>query len=385
MIRREFVTKFSHVKLPECAVEFLELIRMTSPHNTARAYTTAVKRFYDYLNHQSLSVAELERVHIQKLVTLLKQDGLLNTSIGRELILIRGYLRWLFDSKLAPHPAEFYIRPFDLPKKPQFLPRALSPKIDSIVQNRLSEIDHETGLAFLLMRKTGLRISELSDLVFEPMIGHGDGFFYLRVKPSKVLVERLVPLDSEAVEVVRRIQQRTRAKVSQSTLNDVNRLIISRESNPYSKHTLILKFRDFVSDIRDEDGRSITSHQLRHTYATQLLNAGMSLLSIMKILGHRSPNMTLRYAQVTPDTLRQEYFRAIDRIKSSIPQLDHKLSPFEGDGTPIHGEQILNDFTLWLRKKTLGASPDLQKKAFLLERQIEKIKLKVSRLEQELS
>jgi site-specific recombinase XerD len=218
VIRREFVAKFSHVKLPECAIEFLEIIRMNYPYNTARAYTTGVKRFHEYLDRHSVSLAELERCHIQKLATMLKQEGLLNASIGRELILIRGYLRWLFDSNLSPNPAEFYIRPFDLPKKPSFLPRALSPKVDQLLQERLSKIDHETALAFLLMRRTGLRISELSALPFEPMVTHGGGSYYLKVKPSKVLIERLVPLDDEAVTLVRQIQDKTQIKVNHSVL-----------------------------------------------------------------------------------------------------------------------------------------------------------------------
>jgi site-specific recombinase XerD len=121
-------------------------------------------------------MSELEHRHIQKWIALMHQDGLINATIGRELILIRDYLRWLFDSQRSPNPAEFYIRPFDLPKNAHFLPRALSPQTDQLLQDRFSTIDHELTLAFLLMRKTGLRISELCDLPFEPMLTHGDGF-----------------------------------------------------------------------------------------------------------------------------------------------------------------------------------------------------------------
>jgi site-specific recombinase XerD len=156
MIRREFKSQFSHVQVPECAVEFLEIIRMTHPEKTASAYSTAVKRFYDFMNRHSLSLAELQRKHLQNLALSLKKEGLLNATIGRELVLIRGYLRWLFDSNLSPQPAEFYIRPFDLPKKAKFLPRGFSPEVDKQLQKRLLEIDHEVAWAFLLMRKTGL-------------------------------------------------------------------------------------------------------------------------------------------------------------------------------------------------------------------------------------
>jgi hypothetical protein len=62
-------SNFSHVQFPNCAKEFFEIIRMSYPDNTARAYRTTLKRFYEFLNHQHrLSMAELEHRHIQKWV-----------------------------------------------------------------------------------------------------------------------------------------------------------------------------------------------------------------------------------------------------------------------------------------------------------------------------
>jgi site-specific recombinase XerD len=43
----------------------------------------------------------------------------------------------------------------------------------------------------------------------------------------------------------------------------------------------------------------VVSHRLRHTYATELLNAGQSIIAVMKLLGHRSLRMTMRYAAIT--------------------------------------------------------------------------------------
>ena len=60
----------------------------------------------------------------------------------------------------------------------------------------------------------------------------------------------------------------------------------------------------------------ITCHQLRHTYATSLANAGMSLQALMALLGHVTPQMTIRYATLASPTLRTAVYQAIGSIKT---------------------------------------------------------------------
>lgn len=59
----------------------------------------------------------------------------------------------------------------------------------------------------------------------------------------------------------------------------------------------------------------VTSHQLRHTYATALVNAGVSLQALMALLGHVSAEMSLRYGQLFDSTVRTEYERALQQAK----------------------------------------------------------------------
>jgi hypothetical protein len=55
----------------------------------------------------------------------------------------------------------------------------------------------------------------------------------------------------------------------------------------------------------------ITSHRLRHTYATTLLSGGMSIVAIMRLLGHRDYRMTLRYAAISDETVVTEFHQAL--------------------------------------------------------------------------
>ena len=63
----------------------------------------------------------------------------------------------------------------------------------------------------------------------------------------------------------------------------------------------------------------VTPHQLRHTYGTTLINGGMSLQALMALLGHVTPEMTLRYAHLASDTVKDAYDEAMAKVRSRRP------------------------------------------------------------------
>jgi hypothetical protein len=105
----------------------------------------------------------------------------------------------------------------------------------------------------------------------------------------------------------------------------------------------------------------ITFHRLRHTYATSLLTGGVSLVSLMKLLGHKRIEMTLRYAKVTPSHLRDEYLKAIRILENQTT-----VTKIQKSGTTglLHPSDIIRQITSFLVKT--NAAPPLQKKNLLL-------------------
>ncbi len=58
---------------------------------------------------------------------------------------------------------------------------------------------------------------------------------------------------------------------------------------------------------------TISAHRFRHTIGTQLAEAGARIQTIMAVLGHRSPNMSIIYASLSDPTIKQQYQEALDR------------------------------------------------------------------------
>ena len=69
----------------------------------------------------------------------------------------------------------------------------------------------------------------------------------------------------------------------------------------------------FTQSLRETglQGKGYTLHSLRHTFASELLNAGMRLECLQLLLGHRDIEMTRRYARLTDKSREEEYFRAM--------------------------------------------------------------------------
>ena len=85
---------------------------------------------------------------------------------------------------------------------------------------------------------------------------------------------------------------------------------------------------------------TVTPHQLRHTYATALANAGMSLQALMALLGHVTPEMTIRYATLASPTLRGAYDEAMGKMRRQLTL------------TPV-GRPIVPDKVSWLASEML--------------------------------
>jgi hypothetical protein len=179
--------------------------------------------------------------------------------------------------------------------------------------------------AITVLRRTGLRIGELLDLELDHLVDYGINGTWLRVPLGKLHNERSVPVDDVALDafddwLAHRAPHRARPHPRDGHLAD---FVFVERGRRLGTTRIQRGLRDavIVAGLTSPDGRPlrVVAHQLRHTWATELANAGMSMQALMTLLGHRSPEMTIRDARLASPTLKAVYDQAIGKLRPRIP------------------------------------------------------------------
>lgn len=297
---------------------YLDQQRISCKPSTVGAYVAALRDFHALLRRTFRSdaiaarhIAMISRETLDLYLAHLHGQRLAPYSRVNKFLAVKKYLAWE-----AEHGAidQIALEGFDrsrLPKVPDYLPRPLSKETDRFLLDRLHASSDPCAKAFVLLRLTGLRISELINLATDCTITTARNETFLKVPLGKMDNERLVPLCPEAIDIIRNLKASRGLGLEP---HDPERLIGIKGNvrNVYSR--LAARFKRFTADITDQN-KPVTFHRLRHTYATSLLSGGVGIASIMKLLGHRRIEMSLRYAQITPTHLRNEYFKALASLE----------------------------------------------------------------------
>jgi integrase len=293
---------------------------------TERNYNIAVRSFLVYLGAEYPSVTGLEQLRrdphaLGWMSRMRAQTPSLATAtcIGR-LIALRAVLNELaWTHKLAE--LAHMIRREDIPRTPQSLPRPLTAEQDQFLQQKLMRRNDLAANVFLLLRHTGMRIGECVDLSYDCLHTINPNQWAIHVPLGKLKTERMVPVDA----FVRDLVHRLRFFRSLDPLPDNGRLLAWHGS----RVSLLARLRDYLHLACHSAGlpTSIVPHQLRHTYGTEMLRAGVGFATVMKLLGHTDPGMTMRYVDVTLTDLQREFQLARSKPRHLAPQPKTSSTP----------------------------------------------------------
>ena len=145
-----------------------------------------------------------------------------------------------------------------------------------------------------------MRVSEALDLQVQDL---DLGARRVRVRDGKGRRDRVVYLSRKAAAVLEAYLQ-TVAHASAD-------LVLSWQGRPLPYAEAWARMRD-LGKAAGVGG--VSPHRLRHTYATQLLNNGMTIDGLRRLMGHDNLNTTLIYARLADSTLEQSYQAAIERV-----------------------------------------------------------------------
>ena len=183
---------------------------------------------------------------------------------------------------------------------PQGLPKAI-PDADLVAFFRAIDSLRDR-LLFLRMLRCGLRVSEACALPWEAVDLQAGT---VRINHGKGRVDRLVYFSTDVAQALQRWWR-----------HHPPGLYVFPSPQRRRAHL----FRSLINRLMDQylAAAGLTTHYsphcLRHTFATNLLNAGVPLEVLKELLGHHSLHQTLRYAQLYDTTKRQQYEQAMATI-----------------------------------------------------------------------
>jgi integrase len=282
------------------------------------SYRGTVRHFLVYLGAQYPEVLTLQQLrrdpHIVGWLALLRSHHPPLAAITRAnyVIYLRRLLEELAWTQHLPDLAHLVCRD-DVPRKEHHLPRPVTPEQDQLLQQELLRRDDLLSNALLLLRHTRIRIGECVDLSFDCLRPIGPGQWAIHVPLGKLKTERWVPVDSVVCQLLERIRS-----LRPPTAPQAGPLLLPR---PRGRTVSIRNLRAALREVAATVGIPvrIVPHQFRHTYGTEMLRAGVSFAAVIKLLGHKSPHMTLEYLEITQQDLQREFHLAISHPRHLAP------------------------------------------------------------------
>jgi site-specific recombinase XerD len=289
-------------------VRWLLVTRDLSPH-TLRAYDGDIAALERHLG-AGATVGRIDRECLLDFMEEQRSSGMSSTSIRRRASGLRGFCRWLLSRCLLDSDpwAGTRVAVGRARKLPRVVPASdldrllASLRTNAGMQEAINEQDvrdrpHEatTLLAVALMVATGLRVSEVISIQHHDIDLPGRT---VRIV-GKGRRERQVFLTNRWIQALTRAYLETRAGLPMAHSN----LLFNRHHRPLTAPAM----RSRLAKAAGHAGLSaqVTPHMLRHSAATQLIEAGVDIRYIQRLLGHASLSTTEIYTHVSDQALRR--------------------------------------------------------------------------------
>jgi integrase len=273
--------------------------RMNHKPSTLEGSFVAVSSFLIFYGGIGKShIEEIANNDLEAFIEHEQDRGLKVTTVRTRLHSVFAFLRFLIEQDIID--GRILKRKIKL-KVPDFLPRAIAPGDVRKILGVIREV-RDRALILVLLR-TGMRIGELLGLKLIDLDVHERKIHIY--EGEKNCLGRVVYLSDDALMALG-LWLKKRDKTKEYLFHGLR------------SHLCYTSARNIFTRYLRGTGlqhKGYTIHSLRHTFASELLNAGMRLECLQLLLGHRDIEMTRRYARLTDKSREEEYFRAMEIIE----------------------------------------------------------------------
>jgi integrase/recombinase XerD len=289
-------------------VRWLRVTRNLSPH-TLRAYDSDIAAFERHLGIRAF-VSHIDRDRLVAFMEEQRAAGLSSTSIRRRAAAIRGFCKWLLSRRLLA--ADPWVGTSVASGRSRKLPRLLpTHELDHLLlflreradvdeksdPDRVLDRPHQstTLLGVALMVATGVRVNEVVSITCRDIDLAGRS---VRIV-GKGRRERQVFLTNDWIKDLTQAYLNTRSLLGVAHPH----LLFNSRHDPLTEAAMRSRL---VKAARDAGlAARVTPHMLRHTAATELIEAGVDIRYIQRLLGHASLSTTEIYTHVSDGALRR--------------------------------------------------------------------------------
>ncbi len=283
--------KTQNKELLENYINYLQNVKNYSDHTTT-AYKNDLEQYFDYLKNTQKNLFDNE-----DFVDYLFSLELAKSTINRKLTSVNNFLLW--SSKLDKYKGKTFRKSENL-KTEKKLPNILTSNyinnlIDKLPTSTAKDVRNKAIIE--LLYSSGLRVSELVNLKINDVKNDGS----LRVI-GKGRKERLLPMTAQAYKIISLWLKSNRAEFLKDNDNQF----------------IFLGVRG--KQITDREVRRVVNlitgtfpHNIRHTFATHVLDGGADLRVVQELLGHSDPGTTQIYTHISKKKLQEKYKRTHPR------------------------------------------------------------------------
>lgn len=292
-------------------VSYLEELnfRNYSP-KTLISYELDISQFHEFLllNKLALTLKDANARTSKFYLEYLIDKKLSPTTINRKISSLKNFYEYLYNSEIVKKNIFSSLKVLKTAKK---LPNPLS---DNELTNLFSSINTNSSLGIRnylildLLYSLGLRVSELTSLTLKS-INYSRSEILIHGKGNK---DRILFIYPELLKEISNYVSLTRVNLlSKSNNLDNEFLLLNRNGTKLSERGVQKILNSLVKS--SNESYNIHPHQIRHSFATTLLNNGAKIKSIQEWLGHESISTTQIYTKVATKQLEEE-------LKNHLPK-----------------------------------------------------------------
>lgn len=293
----------------------LEKERNVSP-NTVKAYDRDCAEFVafltDYYGGAAWTWQGVDRLAMRGFLGRLTKRGLAKKSVARSLAAVRGFYKFLAtNEQVDSNPARAVGTPKAERYLPSYLDRTQVDRLFDVVVTRASSgefRDVRNAAVLELFYSTGMRLSELQGLDRRDIDAVSQ---QVKVR-GKGRKERILPVGDHATLALRNYE-RKRDELGMQLRGKMDKaaVFVSRTGKRLSVRG-VQKIVSALLEVVAEDA-GLSTHSLRHSFATHLLDAGADLRAVQELLGHASVSTTQIYTHTSVERLKEVYRKAHPR------------------------------------------------------------------------